>query len=91
MAEERPRQSEARYRSLIRDHKAVKLLIDPQDGRIVDANRAAVSFYGWSHEELTHMFIQQINTLPTEVIKERMAQVQEGRRAHFEFQDRCAD
>lgn len=91
LAEERLRQSEARYRSLFRDHKAVKLLIDPQDGRIVDANRAAVSFYGWSHEELTHMFIQQINTFPTKIIKERMAEAQEGRRGYFEFQHRCAD
>lgn len=90
-AEERLRQSEARYRSLFRDHKAVKLLIDPSDGRIVDANRAAVSFYGWPYEELTRMFIQQINTLPPELVKERMAEVKDGRRAYFEFQHRCAD
>ncbi len=90
-AEEKLRQSEARYKSLFQDHKAVKLLIDPQDGHIVDANRAAVDFYGWSHEELTRMFIQQINTLPSEAVQERMKEVKEGRRAYFEFQHRCAD
>ncbi|ROR01786.1 PAS domain S-box protein [Desulfosoma caldarium] len=90
-AEEGLRQSEARYRSLFRDHKAVKLLIDPTDGRIVDANQAAVALYGWSHEQLTQMFIQQINTLPPEVVKERMAEVEGGRRGYFEFQHRCAD
>lgn len=90
-AEERLRQSEARYKSLFRDHKAVKLLIDPEDGRIVDANQAALEFYGWSHEELTRMKIQQINTLPPEAVKERIAEVKERRRVHFEFQHRRAD
>ncbi|MEJ5347559.1 MAG: PAS domain S-box protein [Desulfosoma sp.] len=90
-AEEKLRQSEARYKSLFQDHKAVKLLIDPQNGHIVDANRAAVDFYGWSQEELTRMFIQQINTLPPEAVKERMKEVKEGRRGYFEFQHRLAD
>ncbi len=90
-AEERLRQSEARYKSLFRDHKAVKLMIDPEDGRIVDANRAAVEFYGWSYDELTKMKIQQINTLPPEAVRERMAEVKESRRVYFEFQHRRAD
>jgi PAS domain S-box-containing protein len=90
-AEERLRQSEARYKSLFQEHKAVKLMIDPEDGRIVDANRAAVEFYGWSYDELTQMKIQQINTLPPEAVKERMAEVKESGRVYFEFQHRRAD
>lgn len=85
------RQSEERYKKLFQDHKAIKLLIDPKDGRIADANRAAVEFYGWSHEELTQMFIHQINTLPVEAVKERIAEVQAQKRVHFEFQHRRAD
>ncbi len=90
-AEERLRQSEARYKRLFQDHKAIKLLIDPEDGRIVDANHAAVEFYGWTHEEITQMKIQQINTLPPEAVKERMAEVKGRRRVYFEFQHRRAD
>ena len=51
---------------------AVKLLIDPQDGRIVDANAAAVSFYGWSPSELRAMRVTDINTLPEAAVHEEM-------------------
>ncbi len=90
-AEERLRQSEARYKRLFQDHKAIKLIIDPEDGRIVDANQAAVEFYGWSREELTRMKIQQINTLPPEAVEKNIAEVKGRRRVHFEFQHRRAD
>jgi PAS domain S-box-containing protein len=41
----------------------VKLIIDPDNGRIVDANEAAAKFYGWSQEELRQMKISDINML----------------------------
>jgi hypothetical protein len=34
------------FRGLFEKHAAVELLIDPQTGRIVDANEAASQFYG---------------------------------------------
>ena len=56
--------SERRYRSLFENHHVIMLLIDPETGRIVDANPAAANFYGWSRDELKKKFIFEINVLP---------------------------
>lgn len=66
------RESEELFRAVFEQHAAVKLLIDPNTGNILDANYAAKKFYGWSREELKTMRIQQINTLPPEKVKEEM-------------------
>ena len=55
---------ELHYRSLFEGHTAVILLVDPGDGRIVDANAAAAAFYGWPQAQLRGMTIGQINALP---------------------------
>src|SRR4051794_20865999 len=39
-------ESEERYRQMFDRGKVAKLLIDPNDGAIVDANAAAAAFYG---------------------------------------------
>ena len=41
-------ESEEKFRKLFEEHSAVMLVIDPDTANIVDANRAASSFYGWS-------------------------------------------
>lgn len=48
-------------RSMINHHQAVMLLIDPFSGSIIEANKAATDFYGYTQEELLHMTIQDIN------------------------------
>jgi len=55
------RRSEARFRNLFESHSAVMLLVDPEDGRLVDANPAAVAFYGYEREALTTLNIAAIN------------------------------
>lgn len=64
--------SEERYRSLFENSRSVMLLVDPDDGAIVDANRAAADYYGWSIEELRGMKIYAINTLPPADLQARM-------------------
>jgi PAS domain S-box-containing protein len=90
-AEAALRQSEELFRSLFEHHAAVKLLIDPDTGNIVDANDAAERFYGWPRERLKHMRIQDINTLPPEEVKAEMEKVRAQARIHFEFRHRRAD
>lgn len=85
---ERLYESEERYRNIFINSKAVMLIIKPDDGSIIDANDAAVSFYGWSKDELLHMKIQQINILTPEEIKARMQEVQANKRVYFEFKHR---
>ena len=48
------------------------LVFNPKTGNIINANEAASGFYGWSVEELPKMQIQQINTMPPEVVKIEM-------------------
>jgi PAS domain S-box-containing protein len=82
---------EALFRNLFEKHTAVKLVVDPLDGRIVDANEAAASFYGWSRDELRRMKVMDINTLPPEQLKARMEDTRTGKQTFFEFRHRRAD
>jgi len=55
-------ESEDRYRSLFDDNHAVMLIVDPEDGAIVEANPAAERFYGRGQEELENACVDAINT-----------------------------
>lgn len=90
-AEEAVKISEERFRKMFHGHSAVKMVIDPKTGAIVDANAAAVNFYGWPIEELKQMFIQQINDLHPDDLKDRMASAIASPNARFEFRHRRAD
>jgi PAS domain S-box-containing protein len=61
--EEKLTESEKKFRLLFQNHTAVKLLIDSETGKIIEANKAAAKFYGWSKDELKTMNISQINLL----------------------------
>ena len=85
------RNSEAMFKCTFENHAAVKLLLDPETGAILDANYAAASYYGWPREQLLRMNIEQINTLPLSKIKEKMTEVKAAGHIHFDFQHRLAD
>jgi two-component system cell cycle sensor histidine kinase/response regulator CckA len=67
---------------------AIKLLLDPEGGAIVDASPAAVAFYGYSREELRRMRIQDLNQLPGELVDREMHLAREQQRSYFEFKHR---
>lgn len=56
--------SEEQLHSLIENHHAVMLLVDPCSGTIVDANRAASRFYGYAQHELCGKKVTDISQLP---------------------------
>ena len=91
VAESKLLESEDKFNKLFHDHAAVKFIIDPDNGRIVDANEAAAEFYGWSIEELTKMTISQINILPPEEVKNKMLEAKNLKNIHFEFKHRKAN
>jgi PAS domain S-box-containing protein len=71
-AHEGLRASEGRLRAMFEGHLAPMLLIEPESGRILDANAAAADFYGYARDELRAMCIEQINLLsPDEVAAQR--------------------
>ncbi|WP_333788394.1 PAS domain S-box protein [Methanomethylovorans sp.] len=89
--EEALRESESRYRSLFENNHSAMLVIDPDTGNIVDANPAAVSFYGWTREELKSKNIKEINTLSPSEVKEEMDLATKAQRTHFSFKHLLAD
>lgn len=84
------RESMSRYRSLFDENCSVILLINPQTGAIAGANSAACDFYGYQKETLLQKCISEINTLPTEQVKAKMAEAKSGSNANFHFQHRLA-
>lgn len=84
------RRDEAFYRALFEENPAIKLLLDPEDGRIVDANHAAAEFYGFPREALIGMKIHEINVLTEDEIRAEMENARVGRRRFFRFRHRLA-
>jgi len=89
-AERALRESEERYRQIFEKNRAVKLLLDPASGRIVEATPSAAELYGYSREELTRMHIWDINVLPEREVREKLQQAQQEERNYFLFQHRLA-
>jgi len=85
------RESEAKFRNLFHNNHTVMLLIDPKDGKIIDANPAASFFYGWSHKDLIQKKMAEINTLDESILKIEINKTLKKKQGHFEFQHRLAD
>jgi len=80
-------ESVERYRSLFENSKLPMLLIDPEnDLRIVEANRAAIAFYGYSKEEFTKLTVFDLNTLPREEVLKLADRAKTESQNFFDFQ-----
>ena len=88
---EEVRESEDRYRVLFAKAKIPMLLIDPQDGAIVEANEAACRYYGYAPEQIGDMHITDINTFTPEQVQEEMRRADKEKRSHFFFRHRLAN
>ena len=75
----------------LRDHGAIILLIDPQDGAILDTNTSAAAFYGYPVSVLRTMHIQDINMFDAEEVAEEMRRARSEQRNYFLFPHRLAD
>ncbi len=89
--EDAPGESEELFRNIFEHHTAVKLIIDPDTGYIIDANRAAETFYGWPKERLKQMKIQEINAFSPEEIMQAMGRAKTSNQNYFEFVHRLSD
>ena len=83
-------ESEARFRDLFEKNSSVMMLVDPESGAILDANRSAVEFYGYRRETLLQMSVTAINTLPPEEIAKARERARSGECKYFEFHHRLA-
>lgn len=78
----------AKFKTMFTAHTAVMLLIEPEDGKIMDANPAASEFYGYNLEELKELTIQDINILNSEEVKKRRQMALQKHQKYFVFPHR---
>ena len=86
--EEELKHSLERYEKLFRAHRSVILLVDPNNGALVDANPAACEFYGYDRDELLAMRNTDINQLPAEEVFRCMRQALEQDKRDFRLRHR---
>ncbi len=67
------------------------LLLNAATSTVVDANAAAVRFYGWNREELIGKPISEINTMSPMEIKAEMLRAATGAANSFHFRHRLAN
>ncbi len=96
ISEERRREGElvearAFYQALFEVNTAVKLLVDPSTGLIMDANPAAAAFYGYSLSRLRGMPITHINTAASSDISGALGAAVGRSHSEFLFRHRLAN
>lgn len=67
------------YRAIFESRAVVKVLIDPDDGRIIDANQAAAEFYGIPRDTLQRRCFWEISTQSCEDLLALFADLKAGR------------
>lgn len=82
------RDSEESYRRRFRDNCAPMLIVDPADGRVLEANDMAAQFYGHSVDKLRALTLAEISEGHE---NSPLAARDAGRGARFECQHRLAD
>ncbi|MCC9625726.1 diguanylate cyclase [Thalassospira sp. MA62] len=79
------------YRQMFKNTTAVNVLIDPSDGRIVDASNAAVAFYGFPDGTLIGRRISDIDIRGEDFVRENIQKVLEHGAATLEACHRLAN
>jgi PAS domain S-box-containing protein len=84
-------ESEVRYNALFASNPMPMLVIDPGDGRVVDANIRAMNFYGWDHSAITSQLLQDIIVQSPDEIRDAMARAAATESSHLDFKHRMAN
>jgi diguanylate cyclase (GGDEF)-like protein/PAS domain S-box-containing protein len=89
-AEQALQESEARFRNFFEQNGSVMILVAPENGEIVAANRAASKYYGYSREQLIGMNVSRVNTLPPQEVALEQQRALSEERNFFNFRHRLA-
>ena len=76
------------YRSVFDATPSIAYIIDPGSGEIVDANAAAVQFWGYTRKELSAMKMADISQASPDVFHERVNHVLSNTQQCFEIRQR---
>lgn len=81
---------EQTYREMFERTSAVKVLVDPESGRVVDANAAALAYYGYDSQQVAATNIHQVSLLGDEELKALMQRSAQGEQQFFRSRHRLA-
>ena len=75
--------SEERFHNMFYNHEAVMLLIHPESGAVIDANKSAKYFYGYAFDSTDSLSIYDLNALPKEEVSDNMKNASIQRNNYF--------
>ena len=90
-SERKLRESEQLYRKMFENNGAIMLLLDPETGIVVDANPAAVRFYGHEKADLIGKPLSGIDVLPLRSLSLRLKRAAQTRGTSGESIHRLAN
>jgi PAS domain S-box-containing protein len=79
-----------KYRLIFETDQAVKMIINPDDGCVVEANQAACRFYGYTKKEMTTKNLLDMTTLSAQELRERIKRVVDKRQFFFSSRHRLS-
>ncbi len=79
------------FKSLFQDNFSIMLLINPENGQIIEANKSACKFYGYSYNKITQLNINQINTLSKNEIKQNLENAVIAKQNKFIFKHKLSN
>lgn len=82
--------SEERYRSFFVNSHSIMLIIHPESGKIMDANAAACSYYGYTHDELLNMNFSVLHTHEMDEFNHDMQQAIQKEKSIFYLEHRLS-
>ena len=83
--------SEKRYRQMFDSNRAVKLVINLEQGIIEDVNQAAADFYGYSKQEMKGMPVSRVNVLSDEKLRALISTAREKNQGFYTCPHRLAN
>lgn len=91
LAQEQVKESEVRFKKMFENHNAIMLLIEPESGKIINANQAAAKFYGYTITKMKELMIGDINDLSEKQISEERRNAKLQNRNYFVFPHKLAN
>ncbi len=86
--EQNLRNSKKMWEDMFYKHSAIFLIIDPENGQIIDANEAALRYYGYEKRELLAKTISDINNASKKEVVHEMERAKRENRNYFIFKHR---
>ena len=86
LAQQKLKINEKKFKALFYNNRSIMWTLDAQSGKIINANQAAIDFYGYSQEELLNMTIFDINTMDNSKLSELFDLVVNNTQNYFQVQ-----